>query len=469
MKAGDIQARLSATNTWWRGAGWERDDPDLAAAARAPFDYRPGVLDDLLDGGLYMLRGPRRVGKSTEVKRSVAGLVEAGVAPRRVIHCSVDGWRARELSQLVSAARVFLPPPEEGPRYWFLDEVSSVKGDWPSEIKWLRDNDPGFRDDTVVLTGSSSNRLDDAIKAFAGRRGSATDTDRVLLPMSFSDFCATTGLVQLPSLPELRVRDLDSAEAHEAIRDLAPWMSDLVTAWETYLHTGGYPQAVASWARERVVAESFTQALWDVVQGDALTGRELSPTQSLAILADLAGGLGSPLNVSHLARDTDVARATIDARLLDLQRSHLLWPVHREEGLLPSLRAQTKHYFTDPVLARMASTLGVGHPPDLTQLSEQQVGLAVLRNVEGEDPHPFSSYDKVLYHRTATGKEVDFVARQFADIAVESKYVDDRWGRDVQTLQASPWRGIIATRSAMETGRDASVLPAALLCTLLAP
>jgi uncharacterized protein len=264
MKAGDAQARLAATNVWWRDAdSWARADPDLRAAAAAPFDYRPGVLRDLVPGGLYILRGPRRVGKSTEIKATIRDLIASGVAPRQIVHASVDGWRSRDLAGLVKAGNLFLWPPDQGPRFWFVDEISSVDGSWPQELKWLRDNDPAFRADTVVLTGSSSARLEEAIKALAGRRGDATNPDRTLLPMSFTDFCAAVGMGGWPQPPMLAVSDLCGSESEEAVRDLLPWMSDLVTTWETYLHVGGYPQGVASWINDREVAPALVTALWD--------------------------------------------------------------------------------------------------------------------------------------------------------------------------------------------------------------
>ena len=54
-----------------------------------------GVLPNLTLGGLYVLRGPRRVGKAQEVKRAIEDRVASGVASRRIAHVSVDGLRSR--------------------------------------------------------------------------------------------------------------------------------------------------------------------------------------------------------------------------------------------------------------------------------------------------------------------------------------------------------------------------------------
>ena len=69
MKRGEAQQILAATNRWWRDpTGWSAVDPDLREAAHAPFRYHADVLTNLDLGGLYILRGPRRVGKTVAVK-----------------------------------------------------------------------------------------------------------------------------------------------------------------------------------------------------------------------------------------------------------------------------------------------------------------------------------------------------------------------------------------------------------------
>ena len=139
MKAGEIQHRLASTNRWWVDpSGWSAGDPDLREAARAPFSYTTGVLDDLVGGGLYVVRGPRRVGKSVTMKRAVEKLINNGVDPRLIVHMSVEGWSEVDLERLVSAASQMMPT--GAPRYWFLDEISDISGRWPDRVKWLRDN-----------------------------------------------------------------------------------------------------------------------------------------------------------------------------------------------------------------------------------------------------------------------------------------------------------------------------------------
>ena len=137
MRTGDLQAKLTATNSWWRSPqDWTRRDPDLQEASAAPFTHTAGVLDDLARGGLYVLRGPRRVGKSVELKHTIERLVREGADPRAIMHMSVDGWSAADLAALVRAAERLMPP--DGHRWWLIDEITAIADGWPAQIKWLR-------------------------------------------------------------------------------------------------------------------------------------------------------------------------------------------------------------------------------------------------------------------------------------------------------------------------------------------
>ncbi|HLH68907.1 MAG TPA: hypothetical protein VKY90_07735 [Candidatus Dormibacteraeota bacterium] len=95
---------------------------------------------------------------------------------------SVDRWQANRLGTCYEhVVRLLTSPIRQGPRDRFIDEITTCWGEWWTVIKNLRDN-PGLRDDRVVPTGPSNGNLDQAIKAFAGRRGPVHDPDRALLP-----------------------------------------------------------------------------------------------------------------------------------------------------------------------------------------------------------------------------------------------------------------------------------------------
>ena len=475
MKRGEAQQTLVATNRWWRDPkGWPMADPDLREASEAPFEFRADVLADLEVGGLYVLRGPRRVGKTVAVKNAIRKLMDGGVAPRCIIHMAVDGLRSRDLGGLVDAAQALLP--NRGPRYWFFDEITGITDGWPERIKWLRDNDAGFRSDTVVLTGSSASDLTAATKALAGRRGQAAAPDRVLLPMGFRTF---VDLVASESPPNLAaslpaaIADLTPRQLRELTEELTPWSDILVRAWELYLRVGGFPKAVAEFVADREVPRALQTSLLDVIHGDAFRRSRWSRPQTRDLLRRLTAGLCSPLNVQSLANDLGDSQTAVRQRLNELREAFVVWPCHREVELRAKLGAQHKLYFVDPVYAHLVGaseeTPGAwSMTPDLPELSQQQLGLALVRACRRQDPGASPGDGLVLHHRTASRKEIDFVGPGFGDLAIESKYVDGGWRRAALTLKASRWRGIVATRSELDlSDEDVQAIPTAMLAWMI--
>ena len=378
---------------------------------------------------------------------------------------AVDGLRNRDLGLLVDAADGLMPG--EGHRYWFIDEITGIVDGWPDRVKWLRDNDPRFRTDTVVLTGSSAADLTDATKALAGRRGDALSPDRVLLPIGFRSFVrlvSTEAPDDATGPKARRTSDLTLETLKEALPEMAPWQDVLIRAWETYLGCGGFPAAVARHVASREEPVALRRSLVDVIHGDAFRRAEWSRTQSTDLLRRLAANLCTPLNVASLANDTGVAQASLKRRLDELREAFVVWPCYREDKLRPKLGAQPKLYFTDPVYARL--TPDSGH--DFSRLSEQQLGMALQRATERAEPGSFVGFDRVLHHRTASRKEIDFAGPDFGGVAFESKYVDGGWRRDALTLKASRWRGIMATRSETDlSDPDVAAVPTALLVWLV--
>ena len=470
MRIGELQAKLTSTNGWWRlPQDWTKRDPDLQEASAAPFTHSAGVLADLERGGLYVLRGPRRVGKSVELKHTIERLIREGADPRAIMHMSVDGWSADNLGTLVRAADRLMPP--DGHRWWLIDEITAIADGWPAQIKWLRDNNPRFRQDTVVLTGSSSSNLRASIGDLAGRRGPASAPDRVMLPIGFRTFVKLTdresGPEDATGLGPLAVADLTPDRLRDAAYSLAPWLDLLVDAWEDYLRVGGFPQAIASHIRHRLVAETLQRALFGVISGDAFQRARLSDLQTTEMLRRLTRGLGSQINSSRLAREINVSPPTAQRRIDDLCESFVAWPVHREQGLRPNLRAQRKIYFTDPIYAQIGS--GDAQTVDETALSEQQLGMALLRNSLRDSHSNYADFNRVLHFRSATNAEIDFVGPGFGGLAIESKYADGRWRSSVgRTLTASPWRGLVATRTELDLDEPETVaMPTAMLAWLI--
>lgn len=461
--------RLLAEFSPWRARSvWEADDADLRAAGALPLDYRPEPLTDIQPPGLYVLRGPRRVGKSLEIKRAISRLLHQRVDRRTIFYCSCEGLSQQDLRRLVvQGHNVTRTLP--GPCHWFLDEVTAAPR-WSETIKQLRDQHAAFRESCVVLTGSSARDFEQARKDLADRRGGIADSDRLLLPMGFRSFCRSLG--GFDDVPELVLRPCDflTVPAERSVWGLEPWTDELDNAWQLYLTIGGFPRAVGEFVADGAVGAGFIAGMWDVVAGDTFRRSRMSEIDVASLLDRLVENLASPVNATRVAADVGLPghQAALD-RIDDLVTAFLAWRCHRARHGRPNTAAQRKLYFVDPLIARLAHERNPRYrEPDISKLNEQQIGFALARAESTGEPMTFGRLDSVMYERTATGAEIDFVGAEL-DIAFECKYTDGPWRREAQTLTARYGRGVMVTRSPLAIGGDEPVwaIPAGIVAWLL--
>ncbi len=177
-KRGFLAQDLASVNPWWRTTEWRSLDPQLRAAARAPFRLQPPILADVAPPNLYTLRGPRRTGKSTVLKQTIDRLCRAGIDPRRICYFAADTLaNEKDLVNLFQTAKQMFPQLDDNPRYFLIDEITSVPN-WPSAIKWLRDNSR-IAEDCLVLSGSSSGDVALGAEQLAGSLAPAAVIPRV--------------------------------------------------------------------------------------------------------------------------------------------------------------------------------------------------------------------------------------------------------------------------------------------------
>jgi len=474
INEGQVAQAARRDSPWWLGGAWVRTDADLREVAASGIEYDPAPLADVEPDGLYMLYGPRRVGKTVAVKQAVRGLLTSGVEPLRIVRVTVDGWPANRLGLLYDhVTRVLTSSVGEAPRYWFIDEVTSCTGPWWTVLKNLRDN-TWFGRDCVVLTGSSNRGLDEAIKAFAGRRGEAAAPDRVLLPMTFADYCRCMG-VGAPDVDALRPDELTSERAREVWLSLGLHADALIAAWQAYLQTGGYPRAVGDWRRSNNIRRSTCQALWDVVRGDALSSG-MSEAVLAAVMEGIDRRLGSLTEIVGFAEEVGVGRDALASRLAALIGAFLVWVCPRADADgRADRRKQEKLYFLDPLLARLPELIHGKDTVDVTRLSEQQLGVSLLQWNERAAPGSIrSGGDWVTHHRGKGGGEIDFAGvcpdTLTRATPIESKYVSGSWRRHSLGLRNSTLgHGILATRDVLDVpaGEPVWAVPASLIAYAL--
>lgn len=462
--------RLNEQNTWWRSPDAITLDRHITRAAKASFSWTPPLVDeiDLAKPYIYTIRGPRQVGKTTTVKFLIQRLIEGGGQWPRVLYYSLDLEREpRAIVNIVNEAKALFPK-EERPWCIFLDEISSVP-DWQRGIKYLRDQTRAA-EDCFVLTGSSATDIRTGAERLPGRRGTGARLDKILLPLSFRDFCRVQGIPG-PAEPRFTLRELSTPESDDALREGMRYLPDLRRALEAYVVVGGFPAAVDEYLTTARVTEPTVRMLWDLVAGD-VDRLGYDRFAAMKILERVVRSLGTATSWRTLAEEIDVGGAQTAKRyamvLSEAFAVLVLYFWDRGHGSV-SLRKNKKLYLVDPLLGSIPKALQPGAVTATTPaIVENVVGMALYRAGEREIVESFGFPQSLFYWRSSQGNEVDFVSGLRSQrIPVEVKYQQTITGSDRLVIRNSFGKGLLLSRESVDLDDPVRVIPVPLLLWLL--
>ncbi|MEW6220046.1 MAG: ATP-binding protein [Thermodesulfobacteriota bacterium] len=427
--------RLIAASPWWQDPDWERTDRSLRQVAATGIHFRHLDLEatrasHLLPGSVSIIRGPRQVGKTTELKMLARDLLAAGVAPRHIAYYSCDDLiHFRELLALVKAFTESLRW-SKADGFLLLDGISAVKN-WPRAIKALAD--AGELDTVaVLLTGSSALEIKRGYERMPGRRGAGFD--KAFLPMSFADFCKALGTMA----PSAR---LGAVVADEALfRDFQMETSlkkdALARLLDLYLPWGGFPRAVADLARDKTVTTETLDIYRSVVLSEFEKQRRQAPLL-LGLLRKLYGVLGSPVSYHGLTQDTGCSTGAVVQDYLAIASAAFLGfevPCIDLDRRRPYPKRGKKFYAVDPMIWQVTAR-GAGLAPLATSvLAEQAVATHLIR-CRADDWASLGFLEGLYYYRSRKATRL-------------TSYCFRR-----QTSDPSGWRSSIRAGSPVGTSR----------------
>jgi uncharacterized protein len=470
--------QITGFNPWWTQAGWEVDDPHLrrfeAQPTRLP---APQVEEiDLERPAVHVLRGPRQVGKSTDLKLMARRAVADGAAPRSVVYLSLDLLEGQPAAALVETVERALDlAGAAGPRLILLDEVTSA-GSWQTGVKALWDAGRIDRD-VVVCTGSSAIDLaEGTAERLPGRRGGGKDL--LVLPQNLASFARAVDGASPPG-PGLSVAEIISPDGQALLRDARVHLPGLQRALQRYLRFGGLPAAVAEATVGRAApSEEVQTILWDSLAGE-VQRRGASTPAAQALLERVMRSLGSKVSWSRMAREMDVPLGrgrgggpdprTLQSyiELLAANYFALILYFWKQDSGSGDLAREKKVYFGDPLLTTIvAERSGLRHAPHAEV--ENAVALALYRRYEPTErsAENLAAPERLHVWGTRRGGEIDFVcgprerieAVEVADWAAVNRQKATAPGR---ALPGRP--ALVATREDLEFGPTANLVPAALL------
>ena len=303
-------------------------------------------------GNVYVIRGPRRAGKSVYIKLRISELIKGGVEPRNILYLPCDRLSGRkELHRLI---REFIRFNMGSKRMFiFLDEVTYLP-EWFLVIKDLAE-DPIMDSICIVATGSSPVSLKEASERLPGRR--VEGNEFWFMPLSFREFIMNVPKEKLP-IPEDKIvglrRLLRGIRFDFEKPDLTPlarllsWHDELESLLEIYLRTGGIPEFIVEYLTDNRISARSMEMLVRFVLSEISKAKK-SENITVGILRYLTDNLMQRVDYRKIATNIDAHHATVRDIIETLQKALIIFQINyldiNTRRLLP--RKQKKFAFTD--------------------------------------------------------------------------------------------------------------------------
>ncbi|HVB05499.1 MAG TPA: ATP-binding protein [Acidimicrobiales bacterium] len=467
-------------NPWWTDPAWTARDPELRRLASQPTRLpTPQIARiDLRDVGTYVIRGPRQVGKSTDLKLLATQALADGRKPTDVVYLALDTREDQSSEQVTRSVRRAFELSRSAPDgLLLLDEVTYVKR-WANAVKALFEG--GITDRaTLVCTGSSATDLALAeSEGLPGRRG--TGDDILVLPQDFGAFARAVD-PSLPEPPGMTIGALLSDDGKDLMMQTRLHLPRLQQAFERYLVFGGLPAAVAE-AVEGAPrpSEATKRVLTDALMRDLRKKGGTVPAIE-ALLERVLRSLSSRVSWQHMASEVDVPlggrgptpsrtdRRTLQDYIEFMAAGYFALVLYfwKTDLGTSDLSKDKKIYFGDPLLHTVTIDR-IGSTPDMHALVENAVGIHLYRRYEpsARQPETFVAPDCLHVWGTRSGGEIDFVCgpRDGIDAVEVADWVKVNRQKATAPMRALPDRlSLVATRTELEFGSGVNLVPAAML------
>jgi predicted AAA+ superfamily ATPase len=514
---------VAKMNPWWSlGLGFAADDKDLAKLNSSIFKFRRG-MPELKLGNIYVIKGPRRVGKTLFLKSLVLELLEKGVDKLSIFYYSLDSVKSsNELSNMLHD---FLGNLGRGTRYILLDEAQSVEG-WEKVIQAFA-NEGLLKNAITIVTGSLAHVLRQELMPGRGTEGNTY----LMRPLPFGEFCLEllSLLQNQPSRQGKQGKDLKSSQndiskisspqydalAHmlgdealhaellnalattrisleESIEEiyakanaLVPYANPLKKMFNAYMRTGGYPASINSFFQELTnkpqfsIAQQIFEELYLYAKNDAATlagaGKSGNPVFAEAVLRSTLEHIGENISYTKLSKSASMNTKTFIEYSERLRESYVFLALSGINKNLEQIRLK-KVYFADPLLHYSVGSAYTGWEPNRYTdaiLNSGAVGIVAEEIVaahlaQTKEDEPMRRYDTYL-HFLKDKKEMDFVYKRNdgSYLGIEVKYQNSVSAKnDLYSIDGID-ENIIISKDTMEKGEDYITLPAYLLLAAL--
>jgi len=471
------QKELANQNSWWENPKNIENDPKIVEFENSKIKWVPGVVGEVCSSraySLFVLRGPRQVGKTTAMKLMIRKLLEVN-PPQGIFFfdCEIL-YQARELAEVLDAYFKFLQIINwKGFSFIFLDEVTSLGG-WSKVLKFLIDQNR-FEKCVLVISGSNALDLKKGADRLPGRRGKGREV--AFLPLSFKEYLAVAQPSFYQKIQSQIAEGFNSEIAffREKGRQLYPHLNTLNLALENYLLCGGFPRLINEIQENSSISYKTYEDYLSWIRGE-IAKQKRDEKRGLQILAELSTTLGSKLGWDAIARKigalshhTVADYITVFEMLfigkslyqMDLAKKRINW------------RRSKKFYFVDSLVYFLARSIvekwGDYFNRSLETLASARIRSQLLEQVVFT--HLIRIGDDWLEPKVAfwsNASEIDFILwEEKRLLPIEVKWqpqVDKREFMSMANLQFK--EGLILSQETLEGQGNFFILPASIFISL---
>ncbi|MBM3705795.1 MAG: ATP-binding protein [Actinobacteria bacterium] len=460
---------LLLQNPWWEDKKNILNDVHIKKLKGCKYIFEPEMFksSDLDKDAVYTLRGARQVGKTTLVKLIIKKLLGENINPRNIFYYSMD--LVKDDKELFGIFLSWYQTVKEDSRrkYIFFDEATFVNN-WEKSIKHIVDT-VGLEKKTFILTGSSAIDLRKGSERLPGRRG-VSNPDKLLLPLSFKEFCNLTGLkISL----ELENNNISIDTIKKNIPELKIYQSELEFFLDKYLVCGGFLESINSFFRNNIIGEETFERYISVLFSEIEKVKK-SRVTAKNILASIIDSLSSTVSWNRLAKKSgNISTNTVIDYVNVFSDSFILYYIeyfnmHKFAG---NPAKEKKLYFFDPFYYQITSRI-INLPYlkiSRSCIIESLIGAHLVRNFEKGIYQGFSNIEKIFYWESSKDKEIDFILNRPGNdiLPLEVKYQNIINPIDYITIKNSFTGGIVVSKNTFSVEENIIILPASSLLYLL--
>ncbi len=504
----DHMARLediASMNPWWtKGITFIDEDKDIIQTHKIPFFFRRRV-PELKPGNIYIIKGPRRVGKTIWMKKLIERLINEGINSFDIFYYSLDNIKNK--NELLNMLLNFISGIHTSTKYILLDEIQSVDG-WEKVIQGIVNEGYGT-DSVIIVTGSVAHLFKSEMMPGRGTEGNTY----IMRNISFNEFCTTLlhdittykGVGRINTILGYNFTDIEmqsllklleekTVSLEEPIDKIYKIMSEvghyavpLRKMFEIYIHTGGYPMSINDYLyansdkpQYRINQDIYEQ-IYLYAKNDAATlaGMKTSgdPAKAASVMHSILTYVGTRISYSKLARTVDMNTKTFIEYSHRLNESYAFINITAINKELLDTNIH-KIYFSDILMHYSVGAFAKGVDPNFyseKMLNSSSVGIIIeeiiashlVRVKEHEPMRRYSTYIKFFYGKE--NQEIDFLFRKndLSYIAIEVKYKNDVSTKNSIYKVKGINEYILLTKDILESDDDVIMVPAYLFLVLL--